>query len=252
MINSQLDRANGRRTRKRARRVLFFARFMSLPFYFDFIAKEVFDGLAFADEAHPTFLRENFCWEGSAVVMGCHAETIGSSGEDGEEGSAVEFGELAVFSQKVGAFADRSNDVDGFFDGLLLDGGWDDFVLGIVESRADKLTHGSVDDEEVLFFAFFSFKDTGEEAAGISEEIAAWLQEEAKSARQEEFFETFCKFVEFEGFFEGAADTEASTGIVGLDAFSVGLVGIHEGHDEGGGFEERGGVQDERAEMDVV
>jgi len=80
------------------------------------------------------------------VVVGAHAHRIGTGREQREQVAFAER-QLAVEREKVGALANRTDDLpETLWLAAWLHG--TDFVPGIIESRAKQIVHRRIDDGE--------------------------------------------------------------------------------------------------------
>lgn len=222
--------------------------------------------LAGADEQHGVTVDEDLRGAGVVVVRAGHGHAIGAGGEDGDEIALGDGWERAVGGEEVGAFADGADDIAGFEagEGLGLghvdgdvrgvDAGGPGEVVGLVERGADELVHAGVDDDELLGAAVLDVLDAGEEDAGVADDGAAGLEEDAEAAGDavaEEGDEGVAEVGEGSGGGAAVVDAEAAAEVEFFDVDGAGVQVVDEGERGVGGFDVGGWGGDGGAEVDV-
>ena len=160
---------------------------------FEFAGDEVFVGFAFADYLVFAAIDQYLYRAGAGVVVAGHAEAVGTGGEDGNEGAAVELGEFEIFAEDIGGFADGAGDVlrhidtaaeklgEEFALGEVGSGYRPEKVGGVVQGGADKIVHAGVEHGEVfdavtlgiLYLTYENSGVTNDGAAGFDEQFFA-------------------------------------------------------------------------------
>src|SRR4028118_1342656 len=120
---------------------------------------------------------------GAGVVVGGHREAVGPGVHDGEHVALPGVGEVAVAGQVVAGLADGADEV-GARDGAALPDR-QNFVVGVVEARAQEVVHAGVGDYKVLLAARLAVDNARkEDAGGTGDEAAPPAQERAGRARE--------------------------------------------------------------------
>ncbi len=149
---------------------------------------------------------------------------VGSGVEENDKVAGLDGRKGSVAGEEVAGFADWADYVDYRFlrFGWLLD--WNNFVVGVVERRADEVVHGGVGDDEGLAAVLLHVEDAGEECACLGDDEAAGLEEEMRGFVAEAFGQSFRIFFYLLCRIEGVSavvDAETSASVNVADVVSV-------------------------------
>ena len=147
--------------------------------------EEVFEGLAAADESGFAALDEDLGGAGAGVVVGAEGHAVGAGVEDEDEVARLHGGRARSRAKKS-PDSQTGPTTSTFPFALLARGLLDgqDLVVGLVERGADEVVHAGVGDDEGLGAVLLDVKDAGEQAAGLGDDEAAGLEEQAASSRR--------------------------------------------------------------------
>jgi hypothetical protein len=113
---------------------------------------------------------------GPAVVVGAHAEPVGTAPADGQQIPRGQ-GQEAVLTEEVRRLAHRPDEIVAGGLGLAVQAHRDDLLLRLVEGRAHQVVHGRIQDREPTVGGRLQILDPGQEHTGVAHDRPPRLQD---------------------------------------------------------------------------